>query len=236
MVFLNFLATPEDDTRTPLRFTLVAEEAGSLDLESTAVREFITLLRERGTVVDPTVTIFDSMFRHRSGSLNPSYAMIAEHLPPAVRRGLLSSSLDITADNAARYAASADALLAMIAALHRAGVTLVAGTDALTGFTLHRELELYGRAGIPTADVLRLATIGAARVVGVETELGRIAPGYRAEMVLLDGDPLADLSALRRVSLTLRGNRYYRAAELHKAIGVRPFVASEVAVKEAERD
>ncbi len=230
MVFLNFLAKPEHDTRTPVRFTLVAEEAGSLDLESTAVREFIALLRERGTVVDPTVTIFDSMFRHRSGSIDPNYAMIADHLPPTIRRSLLSGSIDIPDDQVERYAASADALLAMIKLLHDAGVPLVAGTDALAGFTLQRELELYGQAGIPAAEVLRLATIGAAKVVGAEAEMGRIAPGYRAEMILLDGDPLADLAALRRVTLTLRGDRYYRPAELHQAIGVRPFVATEAVV------
>jgi imidazolonepropionase-like amidohydrolase len=201
MVFLNFLAKPEHDTRTPVR--------------------------DRGTVVDPTVTIFDSMFRHRSGNIDPNYAMIAEHLPPTVRRSLLSGSIDIPDDKVARYGASADALLAMIKRLHEAGVPLVAGTDALAGFTLQRELELYGQAGIPAAEVLRLATIGAAAVVGADTEMGRIAPGYRAEMVLLDGDPLADLAQLRQVRLTLRGDRYYRAAELHQAIGVRPFVQTD---------
>jgi imidazolonepropionase-like amidohydrolase len=225
MVFLNFLAKPEHDTRTPVRFTLVADEAGSLDLESAEVGEFIALLRERGTVVDPTVTIFDSMFRHRSGRMDPNYAMIAEHLPPTVRRGLLSGSIDIPDDKVERYAASADALLAMIKRLHDAGVPLVAGTDAIAGFTLLRELELYGQAGIPNADVLRLATIGAAKVLGVDADMGRIAPGYRAELILIDGDPLADLAALRRVTMTLRGDRYYRAVELHEAIGVKPFVA-----------
>lgn len=235
MVFLNFLAKPEHDTRTPVRFQLVAEEAGSLDLESAAVSEFIALLRERGTVVDPTVTIFDSMFRHRSGSVDSNYAMIADHLPPTVRRSLLAGEFEIPEDKVTRYAASADALLAMIAKLHRAGVPLVAGTDALAGFTLLRELELYGQAGISNAEVLRLATIGAAKVVGVDADMGRIAPGYRAEMTLIDGDPLADLAALRRVTLTLRGDRYYHAAELHQAIGVRPFVASEAVVASSTR-
>ena len=75
MLFLNFLAGPEDDTRTPVRFSLVAEKAGEMDLDSTSVNSFIALLKEKGIVVDPTVTIFDDMFRHRSGELNPGYAM-----------------------------------------------------------------------------------------------------------------------------------------------------------------
>lgn len=227
MLFLNFLAGPKDDTRTPLRFVRVAEEAAGLDLDSSAVSAFIDLLKQRGTVVDPTVTIFDSMFRHRGGEPDPNYAMIADHMPPTVRRGLLTASFDIPEDKAATYAASADALLTLIGKLHRAGIPLVAGTDSIAGFTLHSELELYARAGIPPAEVLRIATLGAAGVVGEDDQMGRIAPGYRAELVLVDGDPLTDLSALRKVVLTLRGNRYYRAAELHQAVGIRPFVAPD---------
>jgi len=224
MLFLNFLAGPRDDTRTPVRFVKVAEEAAGLDLESAEVRDFIALLRQHDIVVDPTVTIFDSMFRHRAGEFDPSYASIAEHLPPAVQRGMRVPGFAVPDDKAARYAASADALLAMIGALHRAGVRLVAGTDALAGFTLHRELELYVKAGIPEAEVLRIATIGSATIAGAGSEMGRVAPGYRAELVLLDGDPLTDMSNIRRTVLTLRGSRYYRAAELHEAVGIRPFV------------
>jgi hypothetical protein len=208
-----------------VRFVKVAEEAGGLDLDSPAVRDFIALLRQRDIVVDPTVSIFDSMFRHRPGAYDPSYAGIAEHLPPSVQRGLRAPSFAVPDDKVERYAASADALLAMIGALHRAGVRLVAGTDGLAGFTLHRELELYVAAGIPAADVLRLATIGAATIADAGSELGRVAPGYRAELVLLDGDPLADIGQVRRTVMTLRGDRYYRAAELHEAVGIRPFVA-----------
>lgn len=223
MVFLNFLAGPEDDTRTPVRFTLVAEEGGSLDLDSAEVRAFIDLLARRGTVVDPTVTIFESMFRHRSGDISPGYAMVADHFPPNVRRSMLAGRMDINDDNAERYAASADALLAMIRRLHEAGVPLVAGTDALVGFTLHRELELYVAAGIPNADVLRIATIGSADVVGASDRIGRIAPGYAADLIALDGNPLADISAVRNTALTVKGTRYYQPSEIHEALGIRPF-------------
>lgn len=224
MLFLNFLAGPNDDTRTPLRFSRVAERGHELDLDSEEVRDFIDLLRLRGTVVDPTVTIFDSMFRHRTGELDPNYAMVADHLPVSVRRSMLSGSMDIDENNAARFASSADALLGMIRRLHEAGVPLVAGTDALAGFTLHRELELYALAGIPNADVLRIATLGAARVAKVDDRVGRIAPGYAAELIVIDGDPLADVSALRRVALTLSGGRLYQPAAIHRALGIRPFV------------
>ena len=223
MLFLNFLAGPEDDTRTPVRFSLVAEKAGAMDLDAPSVNEFIALLKENGTVVDPTVTIFDGMFRHRSGELDPEYAMIADHMPPSVRRGMLAGEMDITEANAARYAKSADALLEMIAKLHQAGIPLVAGTDALPGFTLHRELELYHQAGISNADVLRIATIGSARVAGVDHSTGTITEGKAADFVLLAGNPLEDISAVRRPVAVFKGDRWFDPALLYESIGVKPF-------------
>jgi hypothetical protein len=223
MLFLNFLAGPEDDTRTPLRFSLVAEKAAGLDLGSRQVTDFINLLKDKGVVVDPTVTIFDSMFRHRSGELDPSYAMIADHMPPAIRRGMLAGEMDIDNSNAATYARSADALLGMIARLHAAGIPLVAGTDAMPGFTLHRELELYHRAGISPADVIRIATLASARVAGDEQSSGSISEGKRADFVLLAGNPLQDISAVRRPVAVFKGDRWYDPALLHEAVGIRPF-------------
>jgi imidazolonepropionase-like amidohydrolase len=219
---LELLFDQVKDTRTPVRFTAVAEHAAGLDLEGPEVQAFIALLVERDVVVDPTVSIFEAMFLGRPGQMSPVYAAVAGRMPMQVQRGLLRGALPVTAETAPRYQQSFEALLRYIGLLHRAGVRLVAGTDALGGFTLHRELENYVRAGIPAPEVLRIATLGAAQVTGRDGELGVIAPGKLADMVLVEGDPAARISDIRNVELTVQGGRVYHADALHRVLGIAP--------------
>jgi imidazolonepropionase-like amidohydrolase len=158
MLLLNFMPDVTD-TRTPARFTEVGKRAADLDLQSAEVQAFIAKLRDRGTVVDPTLSIFETMFTARAGTMSPAYAMVADRFPPQVRRYFVTGGLPVPEGMDARYRASFAKMLALVAELHRSGVKIVAGTDALAGFSLHRELELYAQAGIPNADVLRIATL-----------------------------------------------------------------------------
>jgi imidazolonepropionase-like amidohydrolase len=225
-LFLNFWADSVGDTRTPVRFTAVADRAAGLDLDGQRVRDFVALLKARGTVVDPTVNIFEDMFVARKGVVHPGFAMIGERLPLTIRRGLLLGGLPVPEGKDARYRASFDAVLGMVKRLHDAGVPIVAGTDAFEGFSYHRELELYARAGIPNADVLRIATLGAAQVMKRDADLGTIEPGKLADLVVVDGDPLARISDVRRVTLVMKGGTLYDPAALYRAIGVRPAVTA----------
>jgi len=113
-------------------------------------------------------------------------------------------------------------MVQLVGMLHREGVRLVAGTDALSGFQLHRELELYVQAGIPPADVLYIATLGAARVMKHDGEFGVIAPGRLADVVLVDGDPTVDISDVRRTRLVVKDGVVYEPDRLYAAIGVAP--------------
>lgn len=222
MLFLNFFFDEVKDTRTPARFTAVAERAATLDLASPPVRAFLALLKEKDVVVDPTLAIFEGMFVGRPGAMRPGFEAVAERLPSQVRRGLLDGGLPVPEGQDERHRDSFDALLRMLKALHAAGIPIVAGTDDMAGFALQRELELYVRAGLTPAEVLRLATLGAARVAGREAELGSIVPGKLADMALVDGDPLADISAIRKVSLTVKDGVLYDVAALLEVRGVRP--------------
>ena len=220
-LLLNFL-DPKIDTRTPARFHEVAKHGAEIDLQSAPVKSFIALLKERGTVSDPTLATFEGMFKAQAGEIDPSLAAVADRLPPQVQRSLYGGGLNPPADQVQRYRDSYRAMQNMVKALHDAGVTIVAGTDALAGFTLHRELELYVDSGIPAPEALRIATLGAARVMKRDQELGSIAPGKLADMILVDGDPLNRISDIRRVVLTVKEGSTYDTNAIWQTLGVKP--------------
>jgi len=102
------------------------------------------------------------------------------------------------------------------------GIPIVSGTDYFAGLSLPHELELYVQAGIPAPDVLALATLGAARAMGLDRDTGSIAVGKRADLVLVDGDPTRDIAALRRTDAVVCRGVIYDPAELFAALGMRP--------------
>ena len=221
---LNFIVKPEDDTRTLARFTLIAENIHRLDLNSPPVRDFIALMKERGTTLDTTVAIFESSFTQMQGDPHPSYRMIEAHVPVGLRRSWRINSMDCNATNAETWRASYARMLEFVALLHREGVPLLAGTDDIAGFTLQRELELYVQAGIPAADALRIATHNGAKATGALDWLGSITPGKHADVLLVDGDPTANISDLRRVNLVMKGGVVFYPAELYEAMNIKRFV------------
>lgn len=227
-VMLNFLVKPGDDTRTLVRFERVGADAQALDLKSPKARAFIKLLKDRGTVVDATAMTFEAMFTQTQGQPNPVTAEYANHLPVLWRRGLRVAEMDLEGAKLKAYRASYERMLQMIVALHRAGVTLVTGTDGLAGLGLQRELALYVQAGIPAPEVLRIATLNGARIAGQGAMRRRIERGYEADLVLLDGDPAKDIAALRKASLVIQGRIAYSPDRIYEAIGFKPFVAGAV--------
>ena len=120
------------------------------------------------------------------------------------------------------YRAAFPAMLALLKALHDAGVTIIPGTDALAGYQLHHELELYAKAGIAPAEVLRIATLVPAEVMGVARDRGVIAPGKYADMVLVDGDPTRDIADIRKVATVIKGGKLYDPMAIERAVGIAP--------------
>lgn len=222
MIALNFMSDTID-TRTPLRFSMIGKHAHEIDVEGADFQNFVKLLKTRSIVVDPTVSIFEGMLTTSAGEPDPMFVEILDRLPVQVSRGFYSGGLPIPEGQEMQYKASYDNLLEMIRTLHEAGVTLVPGTDAMSGFSLHNELENYVKAGISNADVLKMVTLTAAEVSGFGEELGSIEAGKWADLILVDGNPLSDISDIRRVTLTIKDGKMYSSKELYEAIGVKHF-------------
>lgn len=115
-----------------------------------------------------------------------------------------------------------DNVLDIVRQMHEAGVPVLPGTDMMPGVALHRELELYVQAGIPAPEVLTLATLGAARVMGMDNELGSIESGKLADLILVDGDPTIEISDIRRVVTVIKDGRVYDPAAIYRALGIEP--------------
>ncbi|MEU0369247.1 amidohydrolase family protein [Streptomyces sp. NPDC006283] len=93
-----------------------------------------------------------------------------------------------------------------VRAAHELGVPLAAGTDSSGGTIdpVGREIELMRAAGLPALDAIRTATTGAARLLGLERTVGRLARGFAGDVIVVDGDPLADVSVLKKPERVVR--------------------------------
>ena len=218
MIMLNFLGDTLD-TRSMLRFIRVAERARNINVNGPEVKHFLQLLKEKKIVVDPTAAIFEDMFTNEPGKLAKGYDGVINQFPAEFRRGFYYGGLPTMKGHEIEYKQSFDTMMKMLKLLYDNGITFVPGTDGFPGFTLHRELELYTMAGIPTKEVLKGATIVSARVAGKEKELGSIEVGKKANMILVDGDPLKNISNIRRVELTIKNGNLYDPQELYKSYG-----------------
>jgi imidazolonepropionase-like amidohydrolase len=221
-LMLNFMPDVKDRTQTTARFTEVAGRGADVRASSKPVQDFVALLKQHHVTVDPTVAAFEEMLVNRAGRVPDAYAAVASRLPAQFRRSLLAGGLPVPDGMDGRYRSSFASMLALVKAIHDAGIAVVSGTDSIAGFTLHRELELHVKAGIPAEHVLADATLGAARIVKVDEKLGSIAAGKLADMVLVEGDPTKTISHIRRTVLVVKDGVLYYPSELHRELGIAP--------------
>jgi len=221
MLFLNFLADHQTDTRTTLRFTLVGDKAAGLDLGAKPVTDFIALLKEKKTVIDPTLGAFEMLLVAQQGKIVPGLEAMVARLPAQTQRGYLTGGVPFEGKEEL-YRSAFEKLLALVKLLHEKKVPVVVGTDMLAGLMLHHELALFVRAGITPAAALRMATIDAARSVKRDGKSGSIATGKTADLIVIDGDPLARIDDVTKVTTTVRGGVVYSSAKLYEAVGIRP--------------
>jgi imidazolonepropionase-like amidohydrolase len=172
------------------------------------------------TVFDPTLALFELISAPPDRPI-ASFEPGITHVAPQLRAALDQSG--VTAAGAARAQANFDALLMTVRLLHQAGLRIVAGTDqAIPGYSLHREIELYVKAGFTPMEAIQSATIVPARVLGLDKTAGSIAPGKRADILIINGDPLADIHNTRNVWKTIAAGAVYDPAPLWTSVGFTP--------------
>lgn len=178
----------------------------------------------------PTLFVFSTLYLLPPDSAAALRSPRLRYVPRALRAELPAMLADGArlARDTARLAARSlmrDLHADMVRRVHRAGVPLLAGTDAVPaypltvpGFTLHDELLALVRAGVPPAAALRAATLEPARYLAAVDSLGTIEAGKVADLVMLDGNPLADIRNTTRISAVVLRGHLIGAAERRRML------------------
>jgi imidazolonepropionase-like amidohydrolase len=184
-----------------------------LDLNSSAVQEMIAALVEHHVSVDPTLMAFRTKFWGDDARYTDNPLRAAA--PPKLWAGFArrSNTADWTAGQYRAARAQWPKLLALVKLMYDRGVALTAGTDTpfpwiVPGVSFHEELRLLAEAGIPTAAVIRMATINAG--LALKQNTGAAEPGKEADLVILQANPLESVRNTERIEMVIKGGQIYR--------------------------
>ena len=161
--------------------------------------DFAARVKASGAFVTPTLSVIQSTTGQSPGAPLIEDKAIQPYVTPAERAGLGASFP--TRPGATR---TTEHSVATVKALVAAGVPLLAGTDAPNpgtahGVSMHRELELLVAAGLTPEQALRAASSTPAQIFGLN-DRGRLAPGLRADLLLVEGDPTSNIADTRRIA------------------------------------
>jgi imidazolonepropionase-like amidohydrolase len=198
------------------------EETASLDVNSPEARMAVEYLKAHSTVVDPTLALMELITAspaHPSESFEPGVKKLAPELAAQFAYSGAGDSPEFSETSRKAFAKYVE----IVAALHRAGVPVVAGTDqSVPGHSLHREIELYAEAGMTPLEAIQAATIVPARVMGFDRELGTVEAGKRADLIVLGGNPLESISNIRKVEKVVSRGTLYDCLPLWESVGFKP--------------
>ena len=222
---LGWVIGPQEDTRTLFRLTAL-KRLPPLDLADPKVTHTLDLMVAGHRAIDPTLGIHENLLLNRDGQVPSGAVDYASHLPVGARRDLMKAWIDTSApgDDQA-YRGAFEKLIAVTKMLHDRGVFIVFGTDTGGSFTYHRELELYQRAGMTPAEILKRATFDSARYTGQDQSMGSIEKGKLADFFLIPGDPTKDLKAIKSIAMVVKDGTFYYPSEVYPKFGIEPFAA-----------
>lgn len=188
-------------------------------LDEAQMRALAQRIAAAGVTVTPTLIAHDNLVRVAASDGAYLERPGVEALNPLLRRLEADTYAHWSAEDPDRREAPRAAFyLVATRLMHEVGVPIIAGTDAgiftnIPGSSMTRELELLVRAGLSPHEALRAATATAGPAIGLP-DRGRIAPGFRANLALFDGDPLADISAIEQPSAVMIGGSWLDADDL----------------------
>jgi imidazolonepropionase-like amidohydrolase len=192
----------------------------SVDVNGPEAQREIEFLKRHNTVIDPTLALYEWIY-HPADQPVSTFEPGVTHVAPELAQPLNNSGMPAEAVPIARRIF--DNELAMVGALHKAGVRVVAGTDqTIPGHSLHREIELYVQAGFTPLEAIQAATIVPAQVMGLDREVGTIEVNKRADLIVLDANPLEDIHNIRTVKHVVANGVIYPTAELWESVGFKP--------------
>jgi len=192
----------------------------SVDVNGPEARREIEFLKQHNTVVDPTLALYEWIY-HPADQPVSTFEPGVTRVAPELAQPLNNSGVPVEAVAVSRRIF--DNSVAMVGALHKAGVRVVAGTDqAIPGHSLHREIELYVQAGFTPLEAIQAATVVPAQVMGLDKEVGTIEVNKRADLIVLDANPLEDVHNIRTVKYVVANGVIYPTAKLWESVGFKP--------------
>ena len=191
----------------------ILEIRARVDFDQPAPLALVDALVRKQVAVNPTLVVYRNWMLLRDLPAvheHPDLQKIPARLREGWRRTAAANPLDRTTQELRRQQFAR--LQELTARLYHAGVELLVGTDTPVqfcppGFALHQEMELLVESGLPPAAVLIAATRNNARAINQTADLGSIAVGKRADLVLLAADPLADIRNTRKIDRVVHGGQ-----------------------------
>ncbi len=204
----------------PAKFARL-ESIASIDTNSPELQKAIAFFKKHGTVIDPTMVLTE-LSTASTAKPPASFEPGVTKVPPELAAQLLE------VDPPSPYSELMEKVfqkeLRIMGVLHRGAITIVTGTDqSVPGHSLHREIELYVQAGFTPMEALQAATIVPARVMNMEKDLGTIEKGKRADLIIVNGNPLEDIHTLRNVEYVITNGTMYNTSELWRSVGFKPW-------------
>ncbi|HEY7096456.1 MAG TPA: amidohydrolase family protein [Terriglobales bacterium] len=198
------------------------------DVNSEKMQQLVSFLAKQSVALDPTLTVDEATFvQSRDDEINnPNNRYLPPQLFEKWKQEPEADFENVPAELKQADIEGFEKRKTFIAMCARAGVRIIAGTDGaywgtlLPGFGLHHELQLLVQSGLTPLKAIQAATLNSAKTLGKEHELGQVAPGYFADIVILEADPLKQVENATKISLVMKAGQIYRPADLMKGPGV----------------